>query len=127
VPGAEITVVRLRAPPDVLVDRVLRRGTDRDLAWATFRARQLAREMDEVRVEDVLIDVGDRTPAEVAGEILEQLGWPLGGGLPAGASPGARRPGRGCRRSRRRSGPRPPRSGARFMVAGLLTDAVLPA
>jgi ribosomal protein S18 acetylase RimI-like enzyme/broad-specificity NMP kinase len=75
VPGAELTVVRLRASPELLAERIRRRGSDRDLVKAADRARELAGIMDGAAVEDILIEVADRAPADLAQDILDRLGW----------------------------------------------------
>lgn len=70
IPGARITVVRLRAPVEELHRRINRRGTDSDLAWSLARARQLAEEMDATALEDLLIETSGKTVEEIAEEIL---------------------------------------------------------
>jgi hypothetical protein len=79
VPGAEIVVVRLRASPSALQQRVRQRGEGRGLQWHLDRAVELAPLMDVQRVEDLLVETEDRTPGELARETLRLLGW-----LPAG-------------------------------------------
>jgi broad-specificity NMP kinase len=79
VPGAEITVVRLRAPLKALHARLRARGgSEASLKWHLDRAVELAPQMDESRVEDVLVETEDRDPTELAREILVKLGWLIG-------------------------------------------------
>ncbi len=78
VPGAAITVVRLRAPVATLAAQVARRETGAGLAWHLARAAELAAQMDRDRVEDLLIDTAGRPPAAIAREVLARAGW--GGG-----------------------------------------------
>jgi GTPase SAR1 family protein len=79
IPGAEITVVRLRASLKVLRARLRERGgADAGLQWHLDRAVELAPQMDESRVEDVLVETEERDPGDIAREILVQLGWLTG-------------------------------------------------
>lgn len=75
VPGAEITVIRLRAPLALIHARVRAREAGRDPRWYSDAATDLARQMDEVRVEDHLIDNVDRPAGEVAAEALRVARW----------------------------------------------------
>jgi hypothetical protein len=74
VPGAEITVVRLRASLKALHARLRERGGGA-LQWHLDRAVELAPQMDEWRVEDLLVETDERHPGELAREILIRLGW----------------------------------------------------
>lgn len=73
VPGAQPTVVRLYAPL-ALIERRLRHR-EPDLAGELDAARHLVPRMDEQRVEDHLVDNGQRPLAEVAEEVLRLAGW----------------------------------------------------
>ena len=75
IPGAEVTVVRLRAPLPVIERRV--RGREPHLAseWHLGAARWLAPRMDLWAVEDHLIENADSPPREVATEILRRARW----------------------------------------------------
>jgi shikimate kinase len=68
-------VVWLRARPETLSERIAsgtgRRGEANDPDWLRKRARE--REMLYASVASQIVDVDDRTPAEIAGEILEGL------------------------------------------------------
>jgi len=75
VPGAAITVVRLRAPVATLAAQVARRETGAGLAWHLARAAELAAQMDRDRVEDLLIDTAGRPTAAIAREVLARAGW----------------------------------------------------
>jgi ribose 1,5-bisphosphokinase PhnN len=74
VPGAKITVVRLRASLEALRARLRQRG-GAGLHWHLDRAVELAPQMDESHVEDLLVETEQRDPGELAREILLQLGW----------------------------------------------------
>jgi hypothetical protein len=75
VPGAEITVIRLRAPLALLHARVRAREAGRDPQWYLDAATYLAGQMDEARVEDHVIENGDRPAADVAAEALRLAQW----------------------------------------------------
>lgn len=78
VPGAEIRVARLRAPQSTIRARIHRRAGDEDVTWELNRARQLAQEMDETALEDLLVETDGRAADEVARTILDVLAWPGG-------------------------------------------------
>ena len=73
-------VVWLRARPETLFDRISkgptggRREDAADLDWLRKRARE--REMLYASVASQIVDVDDRSPREVAGEIRERLQAP---------------------------------------------------
>jgi hypothetical protein len=74
VPGAEITVVRLRAPLAVLQARIRSREAS-DPSWFLGAATHTAKVLERARVEDHLVDNEDRPVAVVAEEVLRQVGW----------------------------------------------------
>jgi adenylylsulfate kinase len=76
IPGAHITVVRLRAPIEVLDQRIGLRAGDSDREWELARTRQLSQEMDITKVEDLLVETEGRSAEEVADGIIARLGWP---------------------------------------------------
>lgn len=75
VPGAEITLVRLRATPETLRARVRRRGPWRDMEWHLARSVELAAQMDAQPFEDLLIETDERDVLAVAREVLQRAGW----------------------------------------------------
>lgn len=75
VPGSEITVVRLRASPATLQERIRRRGEGRGMEWHLNRAVELAPLMDAQHVEDFVIETEGRHPGELARETLRRVGW----------------------------------------------------
>lgn len=75
VPGAECTVIRLRAPVEVLHARI--RGRQADVAWYLEAATRLATTMERPDLADHVLDTGGRTPHDVAAEVLDVLGWIL--------------------------------------------------
>jgi gluconate kinase len=75
VPGAQITVVRLRARLELLHARVRAREAG-DPGWFLDAATYLADRLEAAAVEDHTVDNEDRPPAEVAAEVLQVTGWP---------------------------------------------------
>ena len=75
VPGAAISVVRLRAPADVLAQRIRHREAGRDPTWYLGAAAYLVRSMERREVGDYVIDTSGRSPADVAQEALTLTGW----------------------------------------------------
>jgi adenylylsulfate kinase-like enzyme len=75
IPGARITVVRLRASVEVLWQRVAQRelGAGRD--WHLRRAAELAAQMERDAVEDLLVETDGRAIAEIASEIVLRISW----------------------------------------------------
>jgi adenylylsulfate kinase len=75
IPSSRVTVVRLRAPLPVIERRV--RGREPHLApdWHLGAARWLAPRMDVWAVEDHLVENDDRSPREVAAEMLRRARW----------------------------------------------------
>ena len=74
VPGAEITVVRLRAPLPVLHARIRSREAS-DPSWFLGAATHTAEVLEQARVEDHLVDNHNRPVAVVAEEVLQRAGW----------------------------------------------------
>lgn len=73
-PDGEITIVRLHVPMDLVHARLRHRErTPHGLAWHLSRSVELQDIMEAGAVEDVLIEVGPRTPEEVAAEIIRHL------------------------------------------------------
>ena len=81
VPGAEITVFRLRADLRTLLGRVAERERG-GLGEAVHRrqAEELFRHMEAERVEDHLVETAGRSPHDVAAEIFGLSGWARAGG-----------------------------------------------
>lgn len=75
VPGAEIIVARLRAADETLRARVVQRGIGLGTEWHLNRAPELARIMEDAKVEDLLVDTDTASATEVARHILNRVGW----------------------------------------------------
>jgi predicted kinase len=74
VPGAEITVVRLRAPLAVLHARIRSREAS-DPGWFLGAATHTAKVLERARVEDHVVGNENRPPTAVAEEVLRRVGW----------------------------------------------------
>jgi broad-specificity NMP kinase len=74
VPGADVVVVRLRAPLDVVEARIRDRNPSHP-EWFLNAAAQLVPAMDEQRVEDHVIDNGALSIDETAYEVLRAARW----------------------------------------------------
>jgi hypothetical protein len=75
VPGAEVTVVRLRAPLAVLHTRFAAREAGRDHGWYTAAATGLHDAMERQSVEDFVVENDARPARDVAREALRRAGW----------------------------------------------------
>jgi hypothetical protein len=74
VPGAQITVVRLRAPLAVLHERIRSREAS-DPNWFLAAATRTAKVLEQAQVEDHLVDNENRPATMVAEEVLHRVGW----------------------------------------------------
>ncbi len=72
-PGTRVTVVRLVVPIPLVLERLDGRETGESLAWSQHRAPELHGIQERARVGDVVIDVGQRSPGEVAEEIMQRM------------------------------------------------------
>jgi len=75
IPDAEITVVRLAAPLDVIDARIRHREPGSSVEWYLARARELDAHWKAHPVEDLLIETADRSVREIAHEIVGVMGW----------------------------------------------------
>lgn len=72
-PGTTITVVRLDVDLALIRERLARRDSGEGLAWSLDRAPELQAIMERNGIGDLVIDVGERTPGEIADEIVRKL------------------------------------------------------
>jgi hypothetical protein len=75
VPGAEVSVVGLRGRLATIRSRLAGRESGANLAWHQARAAELIGQWEASPVEDFLVETDDRTPLEVAREVLAVCGW----------------------------------------------------
>ncbi len=77
VPGAEITVVHLRASENTLLERVRRREVGSGEAYHARRSveqsRAMAREADGEGT--IVVETTGRQVTDIAGEVLAKSGW----------------------------------------------------
>jgi predicted kinase len=92
VPGADITVIRLRVPLAVLHARIRTREAS-DPNWFLEAATNTAKVLEQAHVEDHVVDNENRPVTAVAEEVLRLAGWlnPGAGTQPASSpiSPGS--------------------------------------
>ncbi len=72
-PGTRATVIRLIVPMPLILRRLEGRETGESLAWSQHRAPELHGLQEREKVGDLVIDVGDRRPHGIAGEIVRKL------------------------------------------------------
>jgi adenylylsulfate kinase len=75
IPGAMVTIVRLTADIDVIRQRIAHRADGDPDPWEADRAAELVGIMSTNNVGDLVIDTTDRTPRQVASDILARLDW----------------------------------------------------
>lgn len=75
VPGADITVVRLRVPLATIEARLRAREAPRPADWYIDAARYHVDRMEAVGVEDHVVDNDKDQPGDVATTILRRIGW----------------------------------------------------
>jgi adenylylsulfate kinase-like enzyme len=74
-PDTTLTIVRLDVPMPLIRERLqVRERTPGDLAWSVARAPELQDIMENAGIGDLVIDVGTRTPEQIAAEIIERTG-----------------------------------------------------
>jgi adenylylsulfate kinase len=71
-PGADVTIVRLRVSPEEIVRRLRDRQSPESLDWYLHRAPELEDILERAGVGDILIDAGSRDPLDIAREIIEK-------------------------------------------------------
>jgi hypothetical protein len=72
---AEVTVVRLTAPADVLEQRIRKREIGAGLDWHLARSAELTAHWSEHPVEDFVVETEGRTVREIADEIVARSRW----------------------------------------------------
>lgn len=74
IPGSDVTIVRLDVPLEVIFERLEERESEATIEWYRERAPQLQAIMERGRVGNIVIDVGHRTPDDIAREIIARCG-----------------------------------------------------
>jgi hypothetical protein len=75
IPGAEVAVVRLRAPISVIEERLRVREPGAALDWYLQFARELVLSMEKAGLDDHVLDNFDVPLTETATEALRVIGW----------------------------------------------------
>jgi len=78
VPNSEIQVCRLTADLDIRHGRLRSREKGAGLKWHLHRTAELDAIQESSGIESFLVDNGHRPLREVAIEVLDRAGWPLG-------------------------------------------------
>lgn len=73
-PDFQVHLIRLSVPMHLIKKRLRERESMDRLPWYLHRAPELEQIMDARDVGDIVIDVGERTPREVAAEIARRFG-----------------------------------------------------
>jgi predicted PilT family ATPase len=72
IPGADVTVVRLRLPVETIQQRLRSREPEPDLDRWLDRAAELSERFDEQRLGNVVIECGDRPVDDIVAEIVDR-------------------------------------------------------
>jgi hypothetical protein len=75
VPGAEVTVVRLRAPISLIEERLRAREPEQARGWYIQFARELVLSMEKADLDDHVLDNFDVSLTATATEALRLVGW----------------------------------------------------
>lgn len=73
-PGTRVTVIRLDVPMPLILQRLEGRESVHRVEWYRQRAPELQEIMESNHIGDLVIDVGDRSPHNIANEILQRAG-----------------------------------------------------
>lgn len=74
-PGWELTVVRVTARPETIAARIRRREFGNLLEDFLARTDDLAKTIEQAKLDDFSISTDDRPPMEAARDLVERLGW----------------------------------------------------
>ncbi len=75
VPQADLVVVRLTASPSTIERRLRRRDSGEELEEHLRDSIEMSRAMDREALEDIAVANDDRSPSDVAREVLQRVGW----------------------------------------------------
>lgn len=76
IPEAEIKVVRVTAPPDLIQQRLVQREVGSFYGRAWQRSQELTQALDSIDIESIVVENDGRSIREVALEVLGNLDWP---------------------------------------------------
>jgi adenylylsulfate kinase len=75
IPEADLVVVRLTASPSAIEDRLRQRDSGQELEEHLNESTEMSRVMDREGLEDMAVANDDRSPHEVARDVLQRVGW----------------------------------------------------
>jgi gluconate kinase len=75
VPEADLVVVRLTASPSSIERRLRQRDSGHELEEHLRESMEMSRVIDRLALEDIAVANDNRTPQEVAREVLQRVGW----------------------------------------------------
>ncbi len=75
VPQADLVVVRLTASPRTIEHRLRRRESGEELEDHLRDSIEMSRAMDREALEDIAVANDDRSPSDVARQVLQRVGW----------------------------------------------------
>jgi adenylylsulfate kinase-like enzyme len=75
VPEADLVVVRLTASPRTIDRRLRLRDSGQELEGHLRESMEMSSVMDQAGLEDTSVATDDRTPQDVAREVLQRVGW----------------------------------------------------
>jgi dephospho-CoA kinase len=73
--SADVTVVRLEASAETRADRIRSRELGNLLEPFLQKTSPLAEQMQRLGIGDLVVNNDNRSPQEVAGEVLKSIGW----------------------------------------------------
>lgn len=76
IPEADISVVRVVAPPELVQQRLRQREVGSFFGRAWQRSQELSTILDTAGIEGFTVSNDERPVREVATELMEKLGWP---------------------------------------------------
>lgn len=75
VPEADLLVVRLTAAPSTIERRLRQRDSGQELEEHLRQSVEMSRAMDRAALEDITVANDDRSPSDVARDVLRRVGW----------------------------------------------------
>jgi hypothetical protein len=75
VPDADLTVVRLTGSPRTIEGRLRQRDSGQELEEHLGESMEMSRALDRAGLGDFAVANDDRSPKDVAREVLQRVGW----------------------------------------------------
>lgn len=80
IPGAKLIVVRLRGKLKTIQDRLRKRESGKSLSGYLNRAKELSEQLEKAKVEDMVVNIDEKSLHEVAEEVIEKSKFILDSG-----------------------------------------------